>query len=112
MTHFQKLHIDAVIRQMMSGFDINQQAPNGVSILHKAVRINDLNLVTFLLERGACAQAQTRRGHTPLDWAEALGYTECAQLLINAMDRRESAKNEENASYLGQQRSLKSTQRR
>ena len=59
---------------IQAGVDINFMIneDSGDTLLHRAVKILDLNMVKFLVESGADLQAQNDRGYSPLDEAYAL----------------------------------------
>ncbi|CAM9938027.1 unnamed protein product [Ectocarpus sp. 12 AP-2014] len=52
------------------------------SALHAAVRYGHVEVVTNLLEHGACVSTKDARGSTPLQVAAVFGYTEVIQSLL------------------------------
>jgi ankyrin repeat protein len=83
-----------VIEELLAaGADVNEQYPaDGFSLLHLAVdaefdvgfhagRPLTADMTTFLLEHGADPSARDRRGETPRDMAERLGYDAAADVL-------------------------------
>ena len=58
---------------MNSGFDLqnnlNELDNEGLSVLHRAVRVNDAKTVAYLLDRGAIIDLVGEQGCTPLHTA-------------------------------------------
>jgi uncharacterized protein len=69
-----------------AGADVQQRGHNDWTPLHYAVVRRDLTAVTLLLARGADPAARTRIDEcsTPLEDAEAIGFSEAAALLRHA----------------------------
>ncbi|CAO2171930.1 unnamed protein product [Urochloa humidicola] len=77
-----KGHCDAVALLAGSGcMDIECEDVEGHRPLHLAVEGGHAEAVELLLDMGADVNARTRRGATPLQMAEAMGYEAIAQLL-------------------------------
>ncbi|CAL4946753.1 unnamed protein product [Urochloa decumbens] len=77
-----KGHCDAVALLAGSGcMDIECEDVEGHRPLHLAVEGGHADAVELLLDMGADVNARTRRGATPLQMAEAMGYEAIAQLL-------------------------------
>ncbi|PAN27766.1 hypothetical protein PAHAL_5G105500 [Panicum hallii] len=77
-----KGHSDAVALLAGSGcMDIECEDVEGHRPLHLAVEGGHAEAVELLLDMGADVNARTRRGATPLQMAEAMGYEAIAQLL-------------------------------
>ena len=66
-----------------TGCDINLADSAGYTALHYAARSNHINLVKFLILKGACVNCQTRAGgETPLHRAAYMGNQEIIELLV------------------------------
>lgn len=77
-----KGHGDAIALLAGSGsMDIECEDVEGHRPLHLAVEGGHADAVELLLDMGADVNARTRRGATPLQMAEAMGYEAVAQLL-------------------------------
>ncbi|KAF8716894.1 hypothetical protein HU200_025995 [Digitaria exilis] len=77
-----KGHCDVVAMLAGSGcMDIECEDVEGHRPLHLAVEGGHADAVELLLDMGADVNARTRRGATPLQMAEAMGYEAIAQLL-------------------------------
>ncbi|OEL31145.1 hypothetical protein BAE44_0007836 [Dichanthelium oligosanthes] len=77
-----KGHCDAIALLGGSGcMDIECKDVEGHRPLHLAVEGGHAEAVELLLDMGADVNARTRRGATPLQMAEAMGYEAIAQLL-------------------------------
>lgn len=61
--------------------DINETDKDGNSALHAAAQVNDEDMVTFLLIKGADTELKNHNGDTPLHVAVANGSVEAAQTL-------------------------------
>ncbi|KAL6853745.1 hypothetical protein ACP4OV_019774 [Aristida adscensionis] len=77
-----KGHCDAIALLAGSGcMDVECEDVEGHRPLHLAVEGGHAEAVELLLDMGADANARTRRGATPLQTAEAMGYEAVSQLL-------------------------------
>ncbi|XP_066307342.1 protein VAPYRIN-like [Miscanthus floridulus] len=77
-----KGHCDAIALLAGSGcMDVECEDVEGHRPLHLAVEGGHAEAVELLLDIGADVNARTRRGGTPLEMAEAMGYEAIAQLL-------------------------------
>lgn len=77
-----KGHCDAIALLAGSGcMDVESEDVEGHRPLHLAVEGGHAEAVELLLDMGADVNARTRRGATPLQMAEAMGYEAIAQLL-------------------------------
>lgn len=77
-----KGHGDAIALLAGPGcMDVECEDVEGHRPLHLAVEGGHAEAVELLLDMGADANARTRRGATPLQMAEAMGYEAIAQLL-------------------------------
>ncbi|CAD6236109.1 unnamed protein product [Miscanthus lutarioriparius] len=77
-----KGHCDAIALLAGSGcMDVECEDVEGHRPLHLAVEGGHAEAVELLLDIGADVNARTRRGATPLEMAEAMGYEAIAQLL-------------------------------
>ncbi|WP_338477023.1 ankyrin repeat domain-containing protein [Wolbachia endosymbiont (group A) of Nomada hirtipes] len=63
------------------GANIEATASNNFTVLHDAVYYNKLDMVEFLVQRGANINAKNGRDETPLEVANRLGRTEIANFL-------------------------------
>ena len=76
-------HIKCVEALLNAGANIDAGLHEfGVSALHCAVRANAVDQVNRLLERGAIPNNVQLFSETPLHTAAAMGYEECARLLV------------------------------
>ncbi len=66
---------------LSNGAHVNAPQRGGDTLLHAAARRGDVNIVRYLLRRGADVQARNLRGATPLAEAERLGHDAAADLL-------------------------------
>jgi ankyrin repeat protein len=93
---------DVVVALCTGGGDIAGVSPNlcnsdGWSALHWAARADRVELVGFLVERGALLESRTSEGHTPLHIAAMHGSGQAACVLLHfgsdetAHDQKESA---------------------
>lgn len=102
---------------IQSGINLNEEAEDGSTELHHAVRNNCEELTKMLLERGLSASARTRGGYTPLHSAALSGHVGIMRILIeqgdvnlnavdawgrSALDRARLSRNPEAAIYLEQ----------
>ncbi|KAJ1286041.1 hypothetical protein BS78_03G323600 [Paspalum vaginatum] len=77
-----KGHCDAIALLTGSGcMDVECEDVEGHRPLHLAVEGGHAEAVELLIDMGANVNARTRRGATPLQMAEAMGYEAIAQLL-------------------------------
>lgn len=77
-------HIKCVEALLNAGANIDAGLHEfGVSALHCAVRANAVDQVNRLLERGAIPNNVQLFSETPLHTAAAMGYEECARLLVS-----------------------------
>lgn len=74
-----------VVRSMMesSAIDVNATGIDKWSALHFAARKGHLNVVNFLLVRGAEVDSCTKSGWSPLHMAVWSGHADVAEVLIN-----------------------------
>ncbi len=83
----QKLIMDGKYEEAKDLFktktDINAQDENGDSALHIAARVNESDLITFLVIKGADTEITNNDGETPLLVAVKNDNVESAQTLIN-----------------------------
>ncbi|WP_420629919.1 ankyrin repeat domain-containing protein [Candidatus Leptofilum sp.] len=63
--------------------NINAQDNGGKTILMIATRYNHIDVVRFLLEKGADPNIRDKRGHTALIEAQAGGHKELIELLTD-----------------------------
>ena len=61
--------------------DINEMDENGNTALHTAARINEADLVTFLIYKGANVELKNHDGDTPLHIAIKNNAKECTSIL-------------------------------
>lgn len=76
-------HLDAVDLLLKSGCSVNAMDKNNSTPLYFAVKTNRADILKRLLDHGAMHHA-TPEGWTELHLCAALGFLECAQLLISA----------------------------
>lgn len=62
--------------------DINETNENGESALHAAAQVNDEDMITFLLIKGADTEMKNHDGDTPLHTAVTYGSVEAAAALV------------------------------
>lgn len=65
------------------GADVNEKS-NGMTPLMVAARYSQVEIVKFLLSKGANPKTRSENGFTALKWAEASGNQEIVALLSNA----------------------------
>ena len=70
---------------MARGAEINAQDFHGKTPLYWAAYVGRMQLVMFLLSRGADANIKSKDGFTPLGIAEATGWTNIVILLEEHM---------------------------
>ena len=58
-------------------------ARNGMSALHLAAWNGHVQIVKYLLSKGASPQAKSKHGSTPVHAASEKGYTEIVRLLLD-----------------------------
>ena len=71
--------------------EVNAADADGTTPLHWAVRADDLDLSTRLLQAGASVKAANRYGVTPLSLAAVNGNAAIAALLLERRCRRQPA---------------------
>lgn len=64
--------------------NFNEQNPLSVSSLSAAVKLNELNVLRDLVNKGRNVNITDNRGWTPLHEAAALNHTECMEILLKA----------------------------
>jgi uncharacterized protein len=75
----------AAIRTLLKKHaDINAPQPDGMTALHWAVHLDNLEIAKLLVKNGANVKSENRYGVTPLSLACANGNTELVELLLNA----------------------------
>jgi len=74
----------ALAQALDEGADVNMVDGSGQTLLMNAARNGRLEQLRFLVEFEACLDIQDEDGDTALDWAQGMGETECAELLIEA----------------------------
>lgn len=62
--------------------DINETNANGDSSLHAAAQVNDADMVTFLIIKGADTELKNHDGDTPLHVAVSCGSVDAADALV------------------------------
>jgi ankyrin repeat protein len=87
--HGRNDRLDVVKLLIRHGADLNQRGLNDWTPLHYATSLRDLEAIRVLLDAGADPTLRTRidEGSTPLEDAEAAGFSEAAALLRSAMER-------------------------
>ncbi|GHM57944.1 MAG: hypothetical protein sL5_00410 [Candidatus Mesenet longicola] len=74
------------------GINVNSQNKNGVTLLHLAIEIGDIEAARYLLtKKGINPFIQNNNGKTPFDYAK--GKTEILQMMIEAEYKHGSSKN-------------------
>ena len=73
-----------IVREVLDKYHMQINAVDrcGYTPLFFAVKRNNLEVVRFLVGRGANVNAVSRRGHTPLDLALQENYVEIAKFLV------------------------------
>lgn len=75
----------ATIRTLLKKHtDVNAAQPDGMTALHWAAQLDDLEVAKLLVKNRANVKAENRYGVTPLSLACANGNTELVELLLNA----------------------------
>ncbi len=69
---------------LSNGAHVNAPQRHGETLLHAAARRGDVNILRYLLRRGADTEARTLHGVTALGEAERLGHEAAAAMLRNA----------------------------
>ena len=77
-------HIDIVkgILSSKNGIDINYTRPPGISPLHQACIVGNLDCVQLLVQHGANIYLRDWRGQSPLKLATCYGHFEVAEYLL------------------------------
>lgn len=74
----------SIARQLINeGHDVNEFSQSGNCPLLEAASRNDTKMVTLLLEHGADAQVEDRKGNTPLCWAQKYKNEPMEELIQN-----------------------------
>jgi len=73
---------DEKVKELLEKIDINTQDSDGSSPLHYAAYYGNLDLLKFLVEKGAKVDILNREGKTPLMFATLMGQTESVDILI------------------------------
>lgn len=74
--------IELLLRRF-SGIDLNSVNYKGQTALHAAAIYGRVDIIRFLISKGADADAVDEKGWTPLHCTAAEGHTEAAKILIN-----------------------------
>ena len=80
-----KKNLEIVHYLLDSGADLSIGGAYGDQPIHWACRLNHLNILATLLERGASAEARTHGGYTPLHVAAMYGSTEVYLYLLETV---------------------------
>jgi len=73
----------SVQREVEAGADVNSKDEySGATALHRAAQCGAIDIVEFLILKGADVNARTQCGSTPLGFAAAEGHTNIAALLL------------------------------
>lgn len=67
---------------------VSARGAHGATLLHPAAERDDLPMIEALLERGVDPRARASWGHTPFEWAAALGAFRAAERLRAASGER------------------------
>lgn len=71
------------LEYLLKKVDIHKTDVHGDTLLHEAVKINNPDMVSFLLDQGAEVDSQNADGCTPLYYAAARNYSAIAQILLD-----------------------------
>lgn len=67
---------------LRDGIDINAPGASDRRPLHRAVGAGHLDIISFLVERGASVDQPDKSGRTPLHWAAMTGSSHAVELLL------------------------------
>ncbi|XP_014209663.1 uncharacterized protein LOC106640224 [Copidosoma floridanum] len=67
--------------------DVNEQDPDGRTLLHFAVNLGHEDVVSMLLKSGAIVTKATNKGNTPLHTGTSRGYKNIVEILLKQVNR-------------------------
>ncbi|PSN55482.1 hypothetical protein C0J52_02600 [Blattella germanica] len=75
-------YVSLLTYMISNGFNVNTVLPEGITLLHLAVREHQTETVVKLVQLGADINLIDSKGKTPLHWAAEFGYLDPMQALI------------------------------
>ena len=76
--------LDAVLKAIAKGADVNSTRRNGRTVLHEAAQFGSLDVSKFLISAGVDVNAVNNLGDTPLHIAVHFGHADVAKVMISA----------------------------
>ena len=76
--------LEKMLSNGKDNLDINYMYPPGVSLLHQACVLGDIDVIKLMVDKGADVNAKTWAQWTPAKLAVTYGHFEVAQLLLDS----------------------------
>lgn len=81
---YQEFDVTELERLIDEGYDVNKVNVEGLTLLHRAINIGCIALITRLVNNGADVNANTKHRGTPLIEAINCDHTEIVKILVDA----------------------------